>query len=54
MTGNTSQDAETEANQTAKTPPVDLELARLLAVWPTLPEAIRRGILAMIEASTGR
>jgi hypothetical protein len=27
------------------------ELARLIAAWPTLPEAIRAGILAMIEAA---
>jgi len=27
------------------------ELANIVAVWPTLPRAIKAGILAMIEAS---
>jgi hypothetical protein len=29
----------------------DVELARLVAVWPILPEPIRRAIMAMIEAA---
>ena len=29
----------------------DSELARLVAAWPTLPDAIRRGILAMVNAT---
>ncbi|MEX2188571.1 MAG: hypothetical protein WD875_17315, partial [Pirellulales bacterium] len=29
----------------------DADLARLVAAWPTLPAAIRTGILAMIGAS---
>ena len=32
-------------------PPLAPELAAILAAWPTLPEAIRRAIVAMIEAS---
>jgi hypothetical protein len=28
------------------------ELANIVPVWPTLPQAIKAGILAMIEAST--
>jgi hypothetical protein len=29
----------------------DPDLARLIGAWPTLPEAIRVGILAMVEAA---
>jgi len=29
----------------------DPDLGRLIEAWPTLPEAIRRGILAMVEAA---
>ena len=32
-------------------PPSDPDLARLLAVWPGLPHAIKAGILAMVEAA---
>ena len=32
-------------------PAIDAELARVLDAWPTLPEAIRVGILAMVEAA---
>ena len=31
--------------------PTDPDLQRLLDAWPTLPEAMRAGILAMIAAS---
>jgi hypothetical protein len=27
------------------------ELANLIATWPTLPEALRTGIVAMVDAS---
>ncbi len=27
------------------------ELAAIVAAWPTLPEAVRAGILAMVKAS---
>jgi hypothetical protein len=35
-----------------QTPPdsLDPDLARLVALWPTLPEALRAGIIAMVEA----
>jgi hypothetical protein len=33
--------------------PDDPELAALVAAWPTLPEAIRAGILAMVRAAGG-
>ncbi len=29
----------------------DPELAAIVSAWPTLPEAVRRGILAMVKAS---
>jgi hypothetical protein len=31
--------------------PIDADLARLVSAWPNLPAAIRRGILAMIDAA---
>jgi hypothetical protein len=31
----------------------DADLAGLVTAWPDLPEAIRRGILAMVDAATG-
>lgn len=40
--------------QTAPTPPADPALERLVEAWPTLPDAVRAGIAAMIDASTGR
>jgi len=40
------------ADSAAPSPtPTDPELARLVEAWPKLPEAIRRGILAMVESS---
>jgi hypothetical protein len=33
----------------------DADLARVVTAWPNLPPAIRRGILAMVEAAvTGK
>ena len=32
----------------------DTDLAALVAAWPTLPEPIRAGILAMVKAATGQ
>ena len=29
----------------------DADLARVVAAWPTLPPAVRAGVLAMVEAS---
>jgi hypothetical protein len=31
---------------------IDADLQRVLDTWPTLPEALRAGILAMIAAAT--
>jgi len=32
---------------------MDGDLRRLVDAWPTLPEPIRAGILAMVKAATG-
>ncbi len=37
--------------QSTPTPPADPTLAKLVEAWPTLPEAVRAGIAAMIDAS---
>jgi hypothetical protein len=42
--------AETGALDTEK-PPIDRDLAAVNEAWPTLPEAIKAGILAMIRAT---
>jgi hypothetical protein len=39
------------AHDSQKCPEIDADLARLIAAWPTLPEAMRAGILAMVEAA---
>jgi hypothetical protein len=31
--------------------PIDTELARIVDAWPTLPDAIKAGIMAMVEAA---
>jgi hypothetical protein len=43
-----TSEAENGENPTSVTDP---DLARLIEVWPSLPDAIRRGILAMVNAS---
>jgi hypothetical protein len=35
------------------TPPLPADLARLVDVWDSLPEAIRTGILALMDATAG-
>ncbi|HUT57138.1 MAG TPA: hypothetical protein VNA25_04610 [Phycisphaerae bacterium] len=35
----------------AETAPVHPDLAKVIEAWPTLPEAVRAGILAMVEAA---
>jgi hypothetical protein len=37
----------------AQTQPIDPALAALIDAWPTLPEPIRAGILAMVRAAGG-
>jgi hypothetical protein len=39
------------AVETAVEPKIDPDLQRVLDAWPTLPEALRAGILAMIGAA---
>jgi hypothetical protein len=34
--------------------PIDPNLARVIDAWPTLPEPIRRAILALMEAASAR
>jgi hypothetical protein len=34
-------------------PAIDPALAALIEAWPTLPEALRAGILAMVRAASG-
>ena len=38
---------------TSTSPTIDPALAALIDAWPTLPEAIRAGILAMVRAAGG-
>jgi len=40
-----------KAALTAENPPSDPHLAALIDAWPTLPDAIRAGILAMVRAA---
>jgi hypothetical protein len=37
-----------------KETPIDLGLKTVVEAWPTLPEAIKAGMLAMIKAAAGR
>ena len=41
------------AESGALTPNISPALAALIDAWPTLPEAIRAGILAMVRAAGG-
>ena len=43
--------AHTLAHCSQKCPEIDADLGRLIDAWPTLPEAIRAGIPAMVEAA---
>jgi hypothetical protein len=38
----------------ANSDPIDPDLRRLIDAWPTLPEALRAGILAMVAAAPDR
>jgi hypothetical protein len=37
--------------ETPKSDPLDAGLQHVLDAWPTLPEALRSGILAMVDAA---
>ena len=41
------------AQSGAQTPPFDLDLQQLIDAWPTLPEPVRVGIVAMVRAAKG-
>ena len=43
-------DAPKPSSEPAEPTHVDRDLARLVAAWPTLPAAMRAGILAMVNA----
>jgi hypothetical protein len=47
----TATGPETLAYSLARETQIDLDLVRLIDAWPTLPEALRAGILAMIDAA---
>ena len=34
-------------------PPLDDDLRHLIAAWPTLPDPVRAGIVAMVEPAAG-
>ena len=42
-----------ESGAPATSTPIDPQLAAVVAAWPTLPEAIRRAVLALIHATNG-
>jgi hypothetical protein len=47
-----SEQRGTESGTVATDPtPIDPDLAKIIDAWPTLPEPIRAGILAMIRAA---
>jgi len=46
----TSPGAPVEANSSV---PADSNLARVVAAWPRLPDAIKAGILALVNATGG-
>ena len=41
------------AQTLARAANLDPDLARVLEAWPTLPEALRAGIVAMVKAAAG-
>lgn len=45
--------AESGARDTDSSP-VDSDLTKIIHAWPDLPQAIRAGILAMIQAAGGK
>jgi len=47
-----SRAAQSGAVPSAETP-IDRDLAKIVAAWPTLSDAVRAGILAMVRASAG-
>ena len=58
VTANTSDGengvcSENCTESTPKSGNFDPELARIVAAWPSLPTAIKAGIVAMVQAATG-
>jgi len=42
---------ENQAKNPAESAPTDLDLAKMVKAWPDLPEAVRAGIRAMVQAA---
>ena len=51
-TGDGRRSDKLDDKQSDKLPPLDPDLARAIEAWAGLPEAVRVGILAMVEASS--
>ena len=41
----------TSEGENANAGPIDAYLSKVIAAWPTLPEPIKAGILAMVRAA---
>jgi len=52
--GGCSANVNTQAQQAGESAHADERLNRLIEAWPSLPEAVRAGIVAMVEASQER
>ena len=46
-------DSETVSSDSPESALANPDLARIVAAWPTLPEAVRASILAMVKAADG-
>jgi hypothetical protein len=51
---NPLQCGDAESGATATSTPIDPQLDAVVTAWPTLPEAIRRAILAMLSTLSPR
>jgi len=47
----TSADFETSGTESGTPEPFDTDLMAIVNAWPTLPDAMRSGILAMVNAA---
>jgi hypothetical protein len=51
LEGSSAEDCSNRARNREQNCSSDPALARIVKAWPTLPEAVRRGIVAMVEAA---
>lgn len=51
--GNIRADSGPATPPAKPTPPTDPELAAVVRAWPTIPQAVRAGIVAMVRAAGG-